>query len=145
LASAYYAARDPHCEVDITVYDTQPGPGLGSGGDAGASSAPVTLLHPFTPKGKLIWRGLEGFHEMLTIMADTAYSSTTSTSSNSSSTEVHNSEDMRIFRPFYDVKRFDKYKREAEKHPQVGDQGPANNKNSIFLQLPRDMDCFINL
>lgn len=39
--------------VQITVYDVH---GLGGG----ASGAAAGLLHPFSPKGKLTWLGLEG-------------------------------------------------------------------------------------
>lgn len=100
MASAYYAVKDPR-KVNITVYDTHSEPGIG-----GASSAPVTLLHPFTPKGKLMWRGLEGFQAMLDIMKETNYIFS------------GNSESMRIIRPFYDEKRLNNYKMELMKHPQ---------------------------
>ena len=103
MASAYYAVRDPR-KVNITIYDAQPSPGLG-----GASSAPVTLLHPFTPKGKLIWRGLEGFQDVLDILEETQRVDGSS----------RQNEDMRIFRPFYDSKRFDNYKRELAKYNSV--------------------------
>jgi hypothetical protein len=64
MAFAYYAAKDTTKKVNITIYDPQSGPGQGGG----ASSAPVTLLHPFTPKGKLIWKGLEGFEAVIDIL-----------------------------------------------------------------------------
>lgn len=100
MATAYYAAKETTTKVHITVYDAQSGPGLG-----GASSSPVTLLHPFTPKGKVIWKGLEGFQAMLDIMKDTGYNSQQS----------RHAKDMRIIRLFYDQKRFEKYKRQLDK------------------------------
>lgn len=40
----------------IRVYDIASGPGIG-----GASAVAAGLLHPFTPRGRLIYKGLEGF------------------------------------------------------------------------------------
>lgn len=44
----------PKCVIHL--YDLEYAPGL-----KGASAAAGGLMHPFTPKGKLIWKGLEGF------------------------------------------------------------------------------------
>ena len=97
MAAAYYAVKMiPN--VSITVYDNESGPGLG-----GASSAPVTLLHPYTPKGKVIWRGYEGFQSVLDVMNDVNYDAS----------------DMRIYRPFFDSKRFHKYRCRVEPSAQV--------------------------
>jgi len=41
---------------EVHVYDAEVGPGLG-----GASAVAAGLLHPFTPKGREIWMGQEGF------------------------------------------------------------------------------------
>ena len=41
---------------EVHVYDEEVGPGLG-----GASAVAAGLLHPFTPKGREIWMGQEGF------------------------------------------------------------------------------------
>jgi len=38
--------------------------GLGSG----ASGAAAGLLHPFTPRGKLLWGGLDGYHATLRLV-----------------------------------------------------------------------------
>jgi len=104
MASAYYAAKaSSQTKVQITIYDTHSAPGLG-----GASSAPVTLLHPFTPKGKLIWKGLEGFQATLDIMQDTGYWSQ----------QTKLAEEMRIVRLFYDEKRFQQFKRHTEMNGQ---------------------------
>lgn len=47
--------------VQITVYDVH---GLGGG----ASGAAAGLLHPFSPKGKLTWLGLEGLSASLRLI-----------------------------------------------------------------------------
>jgi glycine/D-amino acid oxidase-like deaminating enzyme len=44
----------PGVRTTVTVYDAC---GLGQG----ASGAAAGLLHPFSPKGKLAWMGLQGF------------------------------------------------------------------------------------
>ena len=108
MASAFFATKQ-FPKVDITVYDVNSAPGVGQG----ASCAPVTLLHPFTPKGKVIWKGLEGFEEMLNIMAETEYD------------RSHDNEHRpltRIIRPFNDMKRFNAYQRQLEKYPHVRQQ-----------------------
>ena len=116
LASAYYAVkRFP--AVDITVYDTHEAPGVGQG----ASTAPVTLLHPFTPKGKVIWKGLEGFQSMLDIMSDTNYSAGM----------MPGADDMRIIRPFFSSKKFSDYKRIMDKNPHVRLHATKTSYNAI--------------
>lgn len=45
---------DPRAAVHVTVVDAA---GLGGG----ASRAAAGLLHPYNPKGKLVWKGREGF------------------------------------------------------------------------------------
>lgn len=45
----------------IVVYD------VGSVGH-GASGAAAGLLHPFQPKGKLVWKGMEGFEATQRLM-----------------------------------------------------------------------------
>ena len=47
--------------VQITVYDVH---GLGGG----ASGTAAGLLHPFSPKGKLTWLGMEGFTSALRLI-----------------------------------------------------------------------------
>lgn len=85
------------------MYDTQSGPGEDSGEGLTGSCAPVTLLHPFTPKGKLIWRGEEGFRASLDIMEDTGYNNRVDRT------------DLRIIRPFYDEARFTAFKLQLER------------------------------
>lgn len=52
LATAYHLAR---FGSDVTVFDPN------EAGAAGASSVAAGLLHPLTPRGKLIWKGEEGY------------------------------------------------------------------------------------
>lgn len=52
LATAYHLAA---FGSDVTVFDPNE---VGTGG---ASSVAAGLLHPLTPRGKLIWKGEEGF------------------------------------------------------------------------------------
>lgn len=52
LATAYHLAS---FGSDVTVFDPNE---VGTGG---ASSVAAGLLHPLTPRGKLIWKGEEGF------------------------------------------------------------------------------------
>lgn len=52
LATAYHLAA---FGSDVTVFDPHE---VGTGG---ASAVAAGLLHPLTPRGKLIWKGEEGF------------------------------------------------------------------------------------
>lgn len=52
LATAYHLAA---FGSDVTIFDPSE---VGTGG---ASSVAAGLLHPLTPRGKLIWKGEEGF------------------------------------------------------------------------------------
>lgn len=52
LATAYHLAA---FGSDVTIFDPNE---VGTGG---ASSVAAGLLHPLTPRGKLIWKGEEGF------------------------------------------------------------------------------------
>lgn len=51
LATAYHLAA---YGSDVTVFDPNE---VGTGG---ASSVAAGLLHPLTPRGKVIWKGVEG-------------------------------------------------------------------------------------
>jgi FAD dependent oxidoreductase len=51
LATAYHLVRGG---AAVTVFDEQP---VGQGG---ASAVAAGMLHPLTPRGKLIWKGAEG-------------------------------------------------------------------------------------
>ncbi|CAN0161412.1 unnamed protein product, partial [Ectocarpus fasciculatus] len=53
LAAAYHLAA---FGSDVTVFDPHE-----AGTGSGASSVAAGLLHPLTPRGKLIWKGEEGF------------------------------------------------------------------------------------
>ena len=60
LAIAYYASQTwSQCRIDI--YDPC------SPGSGGASSL-ACLMHPHTPKGRLIWKGIEGMEASLELM-----------------------------------------------------------------------------
>lgn len=103
LATAFHAVnREAKNEAGydkimrITVLDSSPGPGIG-----GASSAPVALLHPLTPKGKLIWRGLEGFDETTAVMRATGYPEDTG---------------ARLYRSFKEESKFKSYLHRARGH-----------------------------
>lgn len=54
------SASEEAC-VQITVYDVH---GLGGG----ASGAAAGLLHPFSPKGKLTWLGMEGLSASVSLI-----------------------------------------------------------------------------
>lgn len=60
LSTAYYLSQLPRCK-GIDVYDVLPP------GRAGASSAAGGLLHPFAPRGNLLWRGKEGYEQSLAL------------------------------------------------------------------------------
>lgn len=67
LAAAWHllaARRDaPDCPaVSLHLYEAH---GLGAGG----SGAAAGLLHPYTPRGKLLWRGMEAFADALFLTA----------------------------------------------------------------------------
>lgn len=62
LASALQLERSGLIS-NIRIYDQMVGPGLG-----GASAVAAGLMHPFTPRGKYIYRGLEGFNETLSML-----------------------------------------------------------------------------
>jgi glycine/D-amino acid oxidase-like deaminating enzyme len=51
LATAYHLVRGG---AAVTVFDEKP---VGQGG---ASAVAAGMLHPLTPRGKLIWKGAEG-------------------------------------------------------------------------------------
>lgn len=53
LATAYHLAA---FGSDVTVFDPHD-----AGTGTSASSVAAGLLHPLTPRGKLIWKGEEGF------------------------------------------------------------------------------------
>lgn len=53
LATAYHLAA---FGSDVTVFDPHD-----AGTGSSASSVAAGLLHPLTPRGKLIWKGEEGF------------------------------------------------------------------------------------
>lgn len=49
--------------ISITLFDKEKGPGIN-----GASVVAGGLMHPFTPKAKLIWKGIEGFELSSSLM-----------------------------------------------------------------------------
>ena len=62
LATAYHLAQSVRVQ-SLTIYDEAPGPGIG-----GASAVAAGLMHPFTPRARFIYRGLEGFAATTTLL-----------------------------------------------------------------------------
>ncbi|KAL4437088.1 hypothetical protein ABPG75_004227 [Micractinium tetrahymenae] len=64
LAASYHllaAAGDSGRAMQLTLYDAV---GLGAGG----SGAAAGLLHPYTPRGKMLWQGLAAFQDALQLL-----------------------------------------------------------------------------
>lgn len=97
MAAAAYMSE--HGNVNITVMD-RARPGL--------SSVEAGLLHPFTPKGKLIWRGVEGMELTLNLLQRAA-------------SKGYNAlrGDIKIIRPFVTHEKLNHYIQIAEKYPDV--------------------------
>lgn len=83
LSCAYWLSN---IASSVTVFDLQRGPGL-----IGASSTSAGLLHPLTPRGKLIWKGLEGYTESLELLRQVQ---------RTCPTETLNDENVTLLRPF---------------------------------------------
>lgn len=62
LATSFHLAESGKCDR-ITVCDQRSSAGLG-----GASNVAAGLMHPFTPQGKFIYKGLEGFEESIRLV-----------------------------------------------------------------------------
>ncbi|CAM9390530.1 unnamed protein product, partial [Phaeothamnion confervicola] len=60
LATAYHLVR---LGAEVTVYDPSPP------GEGGASSVAAGMLHPLTPRGRLIWKGEEGLASAMELIA----------------------------------------------------------------------------
>ena len=63
LSTAWHLTASSNGPASITIVDPRPP------GQAEASSVAGGLLHPLTPKNKLIWAGLEGFEATGALLA----------------------------------------------------------------------------
>lgn len=63
LSTAWHLASTADGPASITIVDPRPP------GQAEASSVAGGLLHPLTPKNKLVWVGLEGFEATGALLA----------------------------------------------------------------------------
>jgi len=61
LAWHLLSRSSPDAPIHIDLYDSF---GLGAGG----SGAAAGLLHPYTPRGKVLWRGVEAFQDALRLV-----------------------------------------------------------------------------
>ena len=100
LATAYHLANSGECSK-IVVTDTCSSPG-----DGGASAVAAGLIHPFTPSGKIIYRGLEGLKESLELI--------NLAQKHSNAPLV--SKGANIMRPCYTEKAYDDWRKAAEVH-----------------------------
>lgn len=64
LATAAHLARNSLIS-SITIFDRFAGPGVG-----GASSVSAGLLHPFSPRGGLMFDGMNGYNESVNLIND---------------------------------------------------------------------------
>lgn len=60
MGVAYHAARTHNCVVSVFS---------SSGKEVGAASHLASLMHPHTPRGKLIWKGIDGVHASLELLS----------------------------------------------------------------------------
>ncbi len=100
LATSYHLAQSGKCDR-ITVCDTSASPGLG-----GASGVAAGLMHPFTPQGKLIYLGLEGFEESEKLIKF----------AESSSNRLLSPSSARILRPCFTDKAMADWRKAASVH-----------------------------
>jgi hypothetical protein len=61
LACAYFLTQN-EAFSGVTVYDCN------LPGEGGASAVAAGMVHPFSPRGKLIWKGLEALHAALDLI-----------------------------------------------------------------------------
>ena len=93
----------PNCV--ITLYDLEDSPGI-----KGASASAGGLMHPFTPKGKIIWKGLEAYNLSEKLM-------------DSCQEYTHRNQIIRknipILRPCFNDEDYLQWKQTADKYPDV--------------------------
>ncbi|CBJ26082.1 conserved unknown protein [Ectocarpus siliculosus] len=116
MAAAYHLAA---FGSDVTVFDPHE-----AGTGSGASSVAAGLLHPLTPRGKLIWKGEEGFeaakHLIQTVndkLVDDAAAAAGDDASPANGPRgclTTNS----VYRPLMDEKQVDLFTKAAEDLPQ---------------------------
>ncbi|CAM9671765.1 unnamed protein product [Laminaria digitata] len=115
LATAYHLAA---FGSDVTVFDPNE---VGTGG---ASSVAAGLLHPLTPRGKLIWKGEEGFvaaKELIEVInarlvSEAGEEGGEGTSAPHAPRGCITTE--KVYRPLMDEKQFDMFTKAAEDLPQ---------------------------
>jgi glycine/D-amino acid oxidase-like deaminating enzyme len=100
LTSAYHFA---HIASKLTIYDEQAHPGT-----QGASAVAAGLMHPFTPTGGVIWKGIEGFDKSLKVLNECQEISDENLFTAS-----------KIVRPIRKQEDLKKWKRTKEQHPEV--------------------------
>jgi len=130
LATAYNLEQ--YAE-DITIYDISK-PGIG-----GASAVSAGLMHPFAPRGNLIWQGLEGFAATMKIIDELEASGPL--------------ESSRIFNPTIELVRlidtendFKNWQRAARKYPDWLTFTPipsseVNNTARVVIKMAGIVDC----
>jgi glycine/D-amino acid oxidase-like deaminating enzyme len=102
----------PNCV--ITLFDLEKSPGIN-----GASAAAGGLMHPFTPKGKLIWKGIESFN-----LAEQLIQSCQPYSPNQLI-----SKSLSILRPCFNDNDFLQWKETAKTYPDVS----LNQSNRRYM------------
>lgn len=97
LAAATYLSD--HGNTDITVIDS---------GSPGLSSVEAGLLHPLTPKGNIIWQGVEGMQLTLNLAR----------LAEAQGYKVLR-DDIKIIRPYTTHEKLQQYFKAANHHPDV--------------------------
>jgi glycine/D-amino acid oxidase-like deaminating enzyme len=103
LACALHATKPASCFSQITVFDEK-----SYDEPRGASSVAAGLLHPLSPRGKIIWSGLEGFDCAVRQIAEVEAASGTSVCDRG----------VRLIRPFYEAKQFANFAQAANERPE---------------------------
>lgn len=90
-------------KYEITIYDSH------KVSKGGASSVVGGLLHPLTPKGKLIWNGIEGLNEVEDVIKRLE---------NISNKKIQNKSSF-IIRPLNNEKQYNQFKTSSNSIPEV--------------------------
>lgn len=110
LSTAWHLATDG--AASITILDPRPP------GQAEASSVAGGLLHPLTPKSKLIWAGLEGFEATSRLLA--ASKAALERAGDTAAVARLHSHPGAILRPALTAQHEADYRLAATKLPEVG-------------------------
>ncbi|CAM9413263.1 unnamed protein product, partial [Discosporangium mesarthrocarpum] len=109
LSTAYHLAS---FGARVTLFDPE------EVGKGGASSVAAGMLHPLTPKGKVIWKGEEGYAAAIRLIevAEAALRSEAGASPGDTTSRCVSSRS--VFRPLLDESHQEMYLRAAEETPQ---------------------------